>query len=70
MIIELSLYTLVREARIKLFEHEKACVAKRKRKYEFSSLGFFVSFWAYAKKKNHHFGISQTKLIRLTFKLI
>jgi hypothetical protein len=30
-----------------------------KGKYEFSSLGFFVSFWAYAKKKKHHFGISQ-----------
>ncbi|MFT6319362.1 MAG: hypothetical protein ACJAT4_000279 [Granulosicoccus sp.] len=63
MITELSSHTIGREARIELFEHEKACVAKRKRKYEFSSLGFFVSFWAYAKKKKHHFGISPTKLI-------
>ncbi|MFT6321573.1 MAG: hypothetical protein ACJAT4_002503 [Granulosicoccus sp.] len=53
MITELSSYTVVREARIELFERS-----------EFSSLGFFVSFWAYAKKKKHHFGISQAKLIR------
>jgi hypothetical protein len=48
MITELSSHTVVREARIELFERS-----------EFSSLGFFVSFWAYAKKKKHHFGISQ-----------
>jgi hypothetical protein len=58
MITGLSSHTLVWEARIELFEYEVACEAKRKRKYEFSSLGFFVSFWAYAKKKKHYFGIS------------
>jgi hypothetical protein len=51
MITELSSYILVREARIELFKYEKACVAKSKRKREFSSLGLFVSFWTDAKKK-------------------
>jgi hypothetical protein len=64
MITKLSSHTLVQEARIELFKHELACLAKRKRKHEFSSLGFFVSFWADAKKQKHHSGISKTKLIR------
>jgi hypothetical protein len=55
----------LREARIELFEQEVACEAKRKREYEFSSLGFFVSFWADARNKNRHFGIFQTNLIRI-----
>ncbi len=69
MITELSSHTLVWEARIELFEHEVACEAKRKRKYEFSSLGFFVSFWAYAKKKKYHFGGFSNKIDSLNFQI-
>ena len=45
MVTKLSSRNKERVARIELFERS-----------EFSSLGFFVSFWAYAKKKNHKKG--------------
>ena len=66
---KLSSQIIGRGARIELFEHEMACEAERRRKHEFSSLGFFVSFWAYAKKKNHYDGVSQTKNDLLNFTL-
>jgi hypothetical protein len=57
----------VREARIELFEHEVACAAKRKRKHDFSSLGFFISFLGLCQKEKAPLWDLSNKIDSLNF---